>query len=237
MEIYYFWRRFSSIQFKTMKTIYQYGQYWKHLNQSRHRKGHGVHSPFVFDLITNVVEENNPYYCYDNIESSLQEKKRHSDANNTLSPEYARLLFRLLYFWKPDCSKSFGLSDDVRAKKYVEAALKAIEGCKCEDDEVSDAQCHPQSKQHRVLLWNAASFHSDELESSFECVNKQLKKNHEDGAQTMLIVLHPYLNPTAAKCWTHCVSDKEIALCLDCFGLAFAVDAPFLPFFRSKLSV
>ena len=151
-----------------MKTIYQYGQYWKHLNQSRHRKGHGVHSPFVFDLITNVVEENNPYYCYDNIESSLQEKKRHSDANNTLSPEYARLLFRLLYFWKPDCSKSFGLSDDVRAKKYVEAALKAIESCKCEDDEVSDAQCHPQSKQHRVLLWNAASFHSDELESSFE---------------------------------------------------------------------
>ena len=32
-----------------------------------YRGGYGVHSPFVFDLITNVIEERRLYYCYERI--------------------------------------------------------------------------------------------------------------------------------------------------------------------------
>ena len=31
------------------------------------RGGYGVHSPFVFDLITTVIEEHSPYYCYEQL--------------------------------------------------------------------------------------------------------------------------------------------------------------------------
>lgn len=34
----------------------------------RYRKGFGVHSPFVFSLITKVIEEKCPYYCFQEIE-------------------------------------------------------------------------------------------------------------------------------------------------------------------------
>ncbi len=34
----------------------------------RYRKGFGVHSPFVFNLITKVIEERRPYYRFDTIE-------------------------------------------------------------------------------------------------------------------------------------------------------------------------
>ena len=34
----------------------------------RYRKGFGVHSPFVFDLITKVIEEKCPYYSFQDIE-------------------------------------------------------------------------------------------------------------------------------------------------------------------------
>ena len=34
----------------------------------RYRKGFGVHSPFVFNLITKVIEEKASYYCLDDIE-------------------------------------------------------------------------------------------------------------------------------------------------------------------------
>lgn len=34
----------------------------------RYRGGFGVHSPYVFGLITQVIEERSPYYCYEDIE-------------------------------------------------------------------------------------------------------------------------------------------------------------------------
>lgn len=34
----------------------------------RHSRGHGVHSPFVFNLITKVIEERRAFYCYQDIE-------------------------------------------------------------------------------------------------------------------------------------------------------------------------
>ncbi len=41
----------------------------------RYRKGHGVHSPFVFNLITKVIEESLPYYRFHEIE--LERRKLH----------------------------------------------------------------------------------------------------------------------------------------------------------------
>ncbi len=40
-----------------------------YLYRAKYYKGHGVHSPFAFDLITNVIEGKNDFYCFDKIES------------------------------------------------------------------------------------------------------------------------------------------------------------------------
>ena len=37
----------------------------------RHRRGYGVHSPFAFDFITNVVYEHAPYYKYDELNEQV----------------------------------------------------------------------------------------------------------------------------------------------------------------------
>ena len=37
------------------------------LRRFRHRCGYGVHSPFAFNLITQVIYENTPYYKYKDI--------------------------------------------------------------------------------------------------------------------------------------------------------------------------
>lgn len=39
----------------------------------KHHRGHGIHSPFVFDLITKVIEEKTPYYAYDDINHYLNQ--------------------------------------------------------------------------------------------------------------------------------------------------------------------
>ena len=42
------------------------------------RGGHGVHSPFVYDLITTVIEEKKPYYCYERLSAIRKQLEKNS---------------------------------------------------------------------------------------------------------------------------------------------------------------
>lgn len=47
----------------------------------RHRCGYGVHSPFAFNLITQVIYESTPYYKYKDLEK--EEKNWHLKKTRT----------------------------------------------------------------------------------------------------------------------------------------------------------
>ena len=53
-------------------------QRFKHAIRFRHKRGYGVHSPFVFDLITSVIKEKAVYYDFERIEAmgNIREKER-----------------------------------------------------------------------------------------------------------------------------------------------------------------
>ena len=96
----------------------------------RYRKGFGVHSPFVYNLITKVIEERCPYYCFQDIElyrkrlsyqggrftypdtrcggkprnRSLRELTR----GEAIPPKVGALLFRLVNYFKPKTILQFG---------------------------------------------------------------------------------------------------------------------------------
>jgi predicted O-methyltransferase YrrM len=72
----------------------------------RRRKGHGVHSPFMYNLITKVIEEKSAFYAFEEIENFrrkiLAENNTWSKitAQEVQSPNYGKFLFRMVHFFK-----------------------------------------------------------------------------------------------------------------------------------------
>lgn len=66
------------------------------LRRFRHRCGYGVHSPFAFGLITDVIYESRPYYAYRTLAATLR------DARLPHARKVCRLLFRLANRVQPD---------------------------------------------------------------------------------------------------------------------------------------
>jgi hypothetical protein len=102
------------------------------------RGGYGVHSPFVFDLLTTVIEENGCYYCYEDLNTvrrQLLQNRGDIGYNNRkytvkeylkrfcFSEREDRLLFRLANRFKPRTIYTIG-SDLGLAPLYLTAYFK-----------------------------------------------------------------------------------------------------------------
>lgn len=71
----------------------------------RHRCGYGIHSPFAFSFVTDVIYSPGTFYAYADIEKCLAS---HGDA--TLRAKDGKLLMRLANFVRPDVCCVWGIS-------------------------------------------------------------------------------------------------------------------------------
>jgi predicted O-methyltransferase YrrM len=63
----------------------------------RHRRGHGIHSPFVYSLIVNVIENKHPYYAYRDIEKHIENIRGKKYKTKKIN----KLIFQLINYLKP----------------------------------------------------------------------------------------------------------------------------------------
>ena len=124
-----------------MNLLFQIKSFLRYLLKARHRKGFGVHSPFVFHLLNYVIFEKLPFYAYVQIEQvrnillkdkTIVEltdfgtgKKNESSvadiARKSLeTPKFGQLLFRLVNYFQPkniiELGTSLGISTMYLAK-------------------------------------------------------------------------------------------------------------------------
>lgn len=122
-------------------------------------KGHGIHSPFVFDFIKNVLNDKKQYECYALIEqrrkvmlnddtiievedfgagsSVIKTNKRivKNIAQSSLKPKkFSQLLFRMVQYYQPETilelGTSFGVTTAYLAKGNTNAKVSTCEGAK-----------------------------------------------------------------------------------------------------------
>ena len=118
----------------------------------RYRKGHGVHSPFAYNFITNVIEEKLPYYIFEDIEkqraellackdiiefvspkSSIKKKTiAEITSRETQSDKYGALLFRLVNFLQSKTVLQIGASTGIMSL-YLASPRKDMQCIVLED--------------------------------------------------------------------------------------------------------
>ncbi len=120
-------------------------------------KGHGVHSPFVFDFIKNILRDKKQYECYTAIELKRKKLKANNTlievedfgagssviksnrrivkdiANSSLKPrKFAQLLFRMVQYYQPatiiELGTSFGITSSYLSSGNKNAQLYTCEG-------------------------------------------------------------------------------------------------------------
>ena len=131
-------------------------KYLRYYLKASNGKGHGIHSPFVFDFITNVLIDKKQYASYPKIEeiraalkankttievedfgagsNSLRSNKRviKDIANSSLKPKkYAQLLYRMVQYYKPHNVLELGTSLGVTTA-YLAAANDTAKIITCE---------------------------------------------------------------------------------------------------------
>lgn len=125
-------------------------KYLQYFLTSENGKGHGVHSPFVYELITQVLMDEGDYYCYEPVEAlreslksddrilhiedlgagsrkgTRKERKVASVAKNALKPrKYGQLLFRLANQMKAGTVVELGTSLGITTA-YLASAAKQV---------------------------------------------------------------------------------------------------------------
>jgi len=134
----------------------QYMQYWLHASNG---KGHGVHTPFVFSFITQVLNDKRLFYCYETIEILRAQLKANNTlltvedfgagsrihthtqrsisniATSSLKPKkYSQLLFRMVNYFQPETilelGTSLGITTSYLASGKWDAQVITMEGAK-----------------------------------------------------------------------------------------------------------
>lgn len=140
--------------YSVSKMTFKYLQY---LLKASNAKGHGMHSPFVFDFIVNVLNDERDFYCFTSIEakrneflqnnniiqvtdfgagskSMIQKNRKVSDiANSSLKPKkFAQLLFKIVDYYQLknilEIGTSLGITTSYLASADTNNKVVTLEG-------------------------------------------------------------------------------------------------------------
>jgi hypothetical protein len=173
------------------------------------RNGYGIHSPFVYDLITDVIAEKRPYYCYGRLKRKyLSLRKR--NGKFLLKKEY-ELLFRMANRFKP--ANSLVMAEDSGLSALYVTAFSKDARCVS-----ADCSIPHNCGNEKYDLIVCRCFTQDTVSGMFECVKDD----------TVMIVSGIRNSGVERKLWQSICEHPKVSVTIDLYSLGFI-------FFNPKL--
>jgi len=206
------------------------------------RKGYGIHSPFVFDLITNVLEESRGYYAY----TRLHAAHALADPHDRLPLRDSRWLFRLANRFHPRHLVIVGTGGGLTPLSltaYVSSGLHtiALEECPTSADTVRtllhdrttspiEVRCGRYEAELPKSLIEygrpdciVLDVPSNRLASLFDCCAGHLSE------ETMLLIRSIHATPLARNTWQAICAHPSATVCVDAYTWGIVFFRPGLP--------
>ncbi|MBC7721570.1 MAG: hypothetical protein H7068_06055, partial [Pedobacter sp.] len=70
-------------------------KYFKYWFTAANGKGHGIHSPFVFQFVTEILNDDRFFYAFEKIEETLPSSLKN------FNKKYNQLLFKIVNYYQP----------------------------------------------------------------------------------------------------------------------------------------
>ncbi|MES2395229.1 MAG: class I SAM-dependent methyltransferase [Bacteroidota bacterium] len=210
---------------------------------------HGVHSPFVFDLLMNVIYNKNEYYSFKKIEKVREEflsskkiiKISRIAKLDTLPSKYSQLLFRLVNHFMPpkiiEIGTSFGTSTAYMASANSKNSIITIE----KDEEIAEI-AKQNFKQLKLKNIEQRSGNIESILKTIVTSDQNLVFVCFDGhhckqdllnyfylciekatEESVFVFENMYLSPELKEAWNEIKNDNRVTVTLDLFfmGLVF----------------
>ncbi|MES2141085.1 MAG: class I SAM-dependent methyltransferase [Bacteroidota bacterium] len=210
---------------------------------------HGVHSPFVFSLLTNIIYNKNEYYSFQKIEKIREEllgSKKNIKISKTANPytlpsKYSQLLFRLVNHFMPpqivEVGTSFGISTAYMASANSKNSIITIEKNQDMAEIAKQNFKHLRLKNIEQKTGNVDAILkvivANNQNLSFVCFDgdhcKQDVLNHfylcveKATEESVFVFENMYLSPELKEAWKEIKNDNRVTVTLDLFfmGIVF----------------
>ncbi len=193
----------------------------------RHRGGHGVHSPFAYSLITQVIDEKLPYYAYGEI---LSASKANSSTRKVLpnfinkrrsSTKVLFLLYRLVNRFRSRLILEIGEGKCVSmfAVGLADSSIKIDNVRASKEQSLVDAL-----KDNRVTeKYDFVLIHESALEKVDLVAFGQLLKSKLH-SHSVVVVKGIHNHKSTKVFWAMLKADVDVRVCIDLYEVGLAIN-------------
>lgn len=170
----------------------QYLKFWLKASNS---KGHGTHSPFVYDFIMNVLNDDRVFYCFKELE---QARKKYTSNELYNTKKVDELLFRMVDYYQ--LKNIVALNANAITQLYLTKTNATI------TNQLQREQCD------FVFI--------DTALTQGLTINKMIETCKQ---KSFIIINKNNIPQHQQKLWQHLVADKRIDTTIDLYHLGIAV--------------
>lgn len=209
--------------YSSLQKFVKFTKYWL---GAANGKGHGIHSPFVFQFVTDVLNDDRFFYTFENIEATVN-----ADLNNK---KFNRLLFKIINYYQPKSillvDETLGITASYMALANTESTVTSYHSHASTIKPASETtthlniqnisfSSHENSLQHHQA-WDLVFINPKNTTLLTEQLNKIIPQLH---SQSILIVNNIHIYGELETIWYHLQTDTSVTLTIDLFqmGLVF----------------